>query len=127
MIKYTEYKKSIIFLENNIKSEEIIQRFRKADGKLSFFGWFFVYKDVLTDEYVLGCHKFKRHFLGEDHIISLTKEGNFNETVISFLSSSGTEEIYRTSRCIDVNEAKKMCKDGKLKKIPSKYYTLFYD
>lgn len=127
MIKYTEYKNLTSFFGNNISSDELKKRFKENHSCLFFYGWFFVYKDVKTDEIVLGCRRFKRKFYNADHIDQLTKEGNFVETAISFLDPNSMEEVYKKFRCLDEEEANAMYQRGELKKIPSKHFNLFYD
>ena len=126
MIKYTEYKNQISFFENNIGPDELKRRFREKHG-LFFYGRFFVYKDILTDEIILGCHRFEGKFSDNDHITILTREGDFDETVISFLNSASMEEVYKKFKCLDKDEARNMYQRRELKKVPSKHFTLFYD
>ena len=127
MIKYTEYKNRTSFFENYIGPDELKKRFRENHKSLFFYGWFFVYKDAKTDEIVLGGQRFKRKFYGNDNIDELTKEGDFDETVISFLDSASMEEIYKKFRCLDVDEARDRYLRRELNKVPSKHFTLFYD
>jgi hypothetical protein len=127
MIKYTEYKNQISFFENNVGPDELKKRYREKYEDLFFYGWFYVYKDAETDEIVLGYTRFKRKFNGIGHIDNLTREGDFDETVISFLDQANMEEVYGKFRCLAECEARDMYKKGKLKKVPSKYFTLFYD
>lgn len=128
MLRYTEYNNFLKFFEKEgIEGQELKKRFIDSHGNLYYYGWYYLYKDIETDDYVFGVHRFKKKFEGEGHIEGLTKEGNFDETVISFLDSECMNKIPDIFRCIEDTEAKRLCKEKKLKRISSKYYTLFYD